>query len=75
MNDAVLVGLFERLGDLASNVERLVHWKRSVLESFRELLALDQLENEKRLSVGLFETVDGGDVRVVEELRADAPRV
>ena len=66
MDDALVVGLLERLGDLPGDLERLVERDGAPREALLEVLALDQLEGEEGLAVGFLEPVDGGDVRVVE---------
>ena len=66
MDDALVVRLLERLGDLPRDLERLVDRDRAPREALLEVLALDELEREEGLAVGLLEPVDGGDVRVVE---------
>ena len=66
MDDPVLMGFFERLGDLLRDVDRFVDGNRPTFEPRGEILALDQLEHQKRLAVRFLEAVDGGDVRVVE---------
>ena len=66
MDDALVVGLLERLGDLPRDLERLVDGDGAAREALLEVLALDQLEGEEGLAVRLLEPVDRGDVRVVE---------
>ena len=66
MDDALVVRLLERLGDLLRDLERLVDGDRAAREPLLEVFALDELESEERLPVGLLEPVDRGDVRVVE---------
>ena len=66
MNDALLVGLFERLGDLLGDLDRLIGGNRPSLQAPRKVLAFDQLEYQKGLPVGFFQAVDRGDVRVVQ---------
>ena len=66
VDDALAVGLLERLGDLLRDLEGLVDRDRPAREPLLEVLALDELEGEEGLPVGLLEAVDGGDVRVVE---------
>ena len=47
MDDALLVGLLEGLGDLLRDGERLVDGNRPALQPLREVLALDQLHDEE----------------------------
>jgi hypothetical protein len=60
------VSLFEGLGDLLGDLEGLIDRDRASRQTLLEVLALDELEGEEGLPVGLLEPVDGGDVRVVE---------
>ena len=66
MDDARVVRFLEGLGDLLGDLQRLVDGNRPFVEALLEVLTLDELENEKRLAVCLLETVDRGDLRVVE---------
>ena len=66
VDDALLVGFLEGLGDLPRDGERLVDRDRSALQALGEVLALDELEDEEELPVRLLEAVDGGDAGVVE---------
>src|SRR5262245_14990976 len=66
MNDALFVRRLERLGDLAGNRERLLERNGTASDSLREVFTLDQLHHERRETVALLETVDGGDVRMIQ---------
>ncbi len=66
VHDAALVGLLERLRDLAGDVDRLVDRQRAALQALGEILARDQLEHQERGAVGFLEPVDRRDVGVVE---------
>ena len=71
VDDAVLVRLLERLGDLLRDRDRFVHGDRAAREAFREVLAGDELHRQEVEggAVGqrrALESVDVGDVRVVE---------
>ena len=71
MDDAVLVGLLERLRDLLRDGERFVEWDRAALQPVREVLALDEFHREEVdargvVERGALEAVDVGDVRVIE---------
>jgi hypothetical protein len=66
VDDALLVGLFERLGDLERDVEGLVDGDRAAPEALLEVFSLDELESKERRPLDLLEPVDRGDVRVVE---------
>jgi hypothetical protein len=66
VDDALVVGFRDGLGDLFRDLECLVERNRSPRETLLEVLALDQLEGEEGLPVRFLEPIDGGDVRVVE---------
>jgi hypothetical protein len=66
VDDALLVGFLQGFRDLASDAQRFVHRDGTALQPLREILALDQLEDEQRLAVQLFETVDRGDVWMIQ---------
>ena len=66
MDDALLVGLLERLGDLSRDDQGLVEGDLSALQPLGEVLSLDELEDEEELPVRFLEPVDGGDAGVVE---------
>ena len=79
MDDAVLVGFFEALGDLLRDGDRLVDRDRAALQSLGEILALHHLHGEevRGRAVGerrALEAVDVGDVRVIERGQQPAPR-
>jgi hypothetical protein len=62
MNDALLVCSFERLGNLVRDGERLVDRDRTareaLREALREVLAFDQLHDERLLAIRLLEAVN-----------------
>ncbi len=66
MDDALGVGLLEGLDNLLRDLECLVGRDLTALEPLLELLAFDELEDEERFSPRLLESVNGGDVWVVE---------
>jgi hypothetical protein len=66
VDDALAVGLLEGRGDLLGDLEGLVDGDRTPREALLEVFTHDELEGEEGLSVRFFQTVDGGDVRVVE---------
>ena len=51
MDDALVVRLFERLGDLLGDLERLVDGNGAAREPLLQVLALDELEREEGLAV------------------------
>jgi hypothetical protein len=66
VDDARAVRLLEGLRDLLRDLDGLVDGDRPPPEALLEVLALDQLQREEGLPLGLLEPVDGGDVGVVE---------
>ena len=56
MDDPLVVGLLERLGDLPGDHDGLVDRQRPALQALREVLALGQLHDEE---VGLRAVVEG----------------
>ena len=47
MDDPLLVGRFERLGDLLRDLQRLVDRDRPARDALGQRLALDELENQR----------------------------
>src|SRR4029453_647497 len=66
MNDAVLVGRFERLGDLTRNRNRLIERDRSLGQAIGERRPIDELEHEGLGSVRFLKAMDSSDIRMVE---------
>ena len=56
----------ESLGDLNEERNRFVQWYRTSSDALRQCFAVDELHDEERGSLVLFETVNGGDVRMVQ---------
>ena len=79
MRDPLLVGGFERVGDLAGDVQGFLQSKarrrgfRGLGQFLRERLALDELQHEPANALALFEAMYGRDVRVVQ--RGDHSRL
>ena len=72
MDDALLVRRFEGAPDLPADAHRLVERNRSLGDAIRQRWSLDELEDERGLPSVIFESVNGGDVGMVqrgEELR------
>ena len=67
MDDALLVCGFERLGDLPRNRQRFVERKGASRDSLRQRLAFDEFQHERADPVGLFDAVDAGDIRMIEQ--------
>ena len=66
MDDAVLVRDLERVGDLPRDVTHFIERNRTLCDPIRQRRALDELHHQPADSVGLLQSVDGGDVRVVQ---------
>ena len=66
VDDALLVGLFERLGDLPRDRDGLVDGNRPALQALREVFPLDELHGEDALAGDLLQAEEGGDVRMRE---------
>ena len=66
MDDPLLMRGFERLGDLRRHRQRVGHRDRAARDPLREVLALDELHDQRRDAVGFFDAVDGGDVRMIQ---------
>ena len=74
MDDALFVRGFERVGDLLRDGQGIGEQPRSTALGFgvstidqgRQILALDQLHDQGREISGFLESVDRGDVRVVQ---------
>ena len=66
VDDALLVRGLERLGDLPGDGQRLVERQRAARERADEILALDELHDQRAHAVRLFEAVDRGDVRMMQ---------
>jgi hypothetical protein len=66
MDDALLVRRLEGLGDLSRDPERLVDGKGPACHERREILALDQLHDERARRREFFDAVDVRDVGVIQ---------
>ena len=66
VDDALVVGRGEALGDLRGVVDRLAHRQRRASDALAQRLALEQLGDHERRAVVSAEIVDREDVRVVE---------
>ena len=78
MDDAVGVGLVERVGDLHADLERLGHRQRSACHPVGEQLALDVLHRNEQVGAVLDQVVGDGDVGRAQHRRgarlANQPR-
>src|SRR6516162_4902465 len=66
VDDALLMGGFERLGDLLGNAEGVINRDGAASDSLIQALAVNEFEHEELRAVGFFEAVDLRDVRVIE---------
>jgi hypothetical protein len=66
VDDAFLMRRVERLGDLARNRESLGHRHWPALEAIGKRGSFDELEDQSRDAIALFQPIDGPDVRVIE---------
>ena len=62
----LLVRRLERLGDLLRDWQGLVERNRSARDALRQILAFDELHDEGRHAVRLFEPEDLRNVRMIE---------
>ena len=62
-----IVGGFERVGDRLRDRQRFVQGDRSPRDPIRQRLALDQLHDQCDLPVRSLDTVDGCDVRMIQQ--------
>ena len=72
MDDSMLMGLLERLGELASDQKHVFQRQGAERQPRREVLTLDQLHGDRLDAVRLFEAVDvcdGGMIQRGECLR------
>ena len=71
MDDALLVGVIERLGDLMCHRQGLARGNRAARQSIGERIALDELQHKTSDTQafardGVFESVDRRYVRMVQ---------
>ena len=66
MNHALLVGRFQRVGDLAGDGQRFVDRDGPLRDPVRQGRPVDELEHECQAAVGIFQTVDAPDVGMVQ---------
>src|SRR5688572_15724966 len=66
MNDALLVSRFQCFNDLLGDRECLVQRNRPLRDAIRQGWSLNQLHDDGRGAVALLQTVNGGDVRMIE---------
>ena len=66
MDDPLLVRSFECFGDLRGNRQRLADGDGSVRDPVGERWPVDQFQNQRRYTAGIFEAIDLRDVRMIE---------
>ena len=66
MGDALFVGGFETVGDLAADVEGVLQRQRPLGDAGFEAFALDQGHRQEGLAIGLADFVDRADVGMIE---------
>jgi hypothetical protein len=66
VDDALLVGGLERIRNLSGNQERFGDRNRTLCDSVGERRPVDELHDERRCGACLLETVNRGDVRMIQ---------
>ncbi len=66
MDDALLVCGFERDGNISGKAHRIRNGDRSALDALGERLTVHQLHRDAARRARLFESVDLGDVGMIE---------
>ena len=66
MDDPLLVRRLQCLGDLLRNGQGFVNWDGASRDALRQILALDELHDQRTDTVGFFETVDVRDVGMIQ---------
>ena len=66
MYDALLVRRFQGLGDLLGDGQCLFNRDRATGNALREILAFDEFHHQSLRATGSLETVNRGDVRMVQ---------
>jgi hypothetical protein len=66
MDDALLVRRLQRIGDLFRDQQCVVEWDGSTRDPLREILTFDEFHHEGLDAVAVFQSIDGGDVRMVQ---------
>ena len=66
MNDALAVRGLQCFGDLPGNRDRFLDRHRAFLDAIGQRWPFDELHDESRRDVAAFETIDRGDVRMVQ---------
>ena len=66
VNDAPFMSGIQRIGDLTGERERSRHRKRAAHNPVRQCLSVHQFHHQGRHALGIFDAVDGGDMRVAD---------
>ena len=66
VDDPVFVCRFERLRDLSRDRERLLERHESAGDPPGQVFTLDELHHKGRDAVGVFQSIDGRDVRMIQ---------
>ena len=68
MDDTPLMGRFQRFRDLQRELQGFLDGNRPALDPLGQRVAFDQFQDERGRAVGVFEAVNGADVRVIDPL-------
>ena len=66
MDDSLPVRGFERLGDLHGDGQCFIERYRAPRDTLGQILALDQFHHERGRGAGSLQSIDGGDVRMIQ---------
>jgi len=66
VDDALFVGVFERVGHLASNLQNVLDRNWALVDAIGQRGTLNQLHHKSTSAVGGFESIDQSDVGMVE---------
>ncbi len=66
VDDALLVGRVQRVGNLARDRQRVSQGERPARQSIGQRLTLDELEHQSRTAIDVLEPVNRADVRVIQ---------
>ena len=57
---------FKPFGNLAAYCQSFVNWQRPFAQPLRQALSFDKLHHDEAFTFSLFESVDRGDVGMIE---------
>ncbi len=66
MDDAALVRGVQRVGNLPRDVQHLVERQRALRDPSRQIVAVDELHHERAHAAAFFQSVNLGDMRMVQ---------